>query len=187
MIQSRHVFATAPRMPTKPQFVALSAFRHRLARFVRFSTDASRSAGLTMTQYLLLLHVAGRPGREWAAVGELADCLQASPHGTVALVDRCAALGLVERRASAEDGRCVEVHLTAKGRRLVEKIATLHRNELQSFRDVFRVPNVNDGTVEGGAESAADGAVVDLEAGSRRSRGPARRPVSRRRRAVAPA
>jgi DNA-binding MarR family transcriptional regulator len=131
-------------VPTKQQFMALSNFRHRLSSFVRFSTTAARSAGLTMTQYLLLLHVMGRPGREWATVGELAECLQASPHGTVALVDRCAALGLVERRSSAEDARRVEVHLTAKGRRLVERIASLHRNALQSFRDVFRVVNVND-------------------------------------------
>jgi DNA-binding MarR family transcriptional regulator len=145
-------------VPTKDQFVALSNFRHQLASFVRFSMQASKSAGLTMTQYLLLLHVAGRRGREWATVGELADCLQASPHGTVALIDRCAALGLVERRTSAEDARCVEVHLTAKGRRLVERVATLHRNELQSFRDVFRVANVN---VEPGA-SAEPTSVPDV-------------------------
>jgi DNA-binding MarR family transcriptional regulator len=124
--------------------MALSNFRHRLACFVRFSTDASRSAGLTMTQYLLLLHLAGRPGREWAHVGELAECLQASPHGTVALVDRCEALGLVERRPSADDGRSVEVHLTPGGSRMVERIANLHRSALQTFRDVFRVQNVND-------------------------------------------
>ena len=131
-------------MPSKQQFMALSNFRHRLASFVRFSTTAARSGGLTMTQYLLLLHVMGRPGREWATVGELAECLQASPHGTVALVDRCVALDLVERRPCAEDARRVEVHLTAKGRRLVERIANLHRNALQSFRDVFRVVAVND-------------------------------------------
>ena len=130
-------------MPTKQQFVALSDFRHRLARFIRFSTSAARSAGLTMTQYLLLLHVAGRPGRDFATVGELAECLQASPHGTVALVDRCVALvdrcvalGLVERRQSSDDGRRVEIRLTAKGQRFVDRIAALHRNELPSFRDV---------------------------------------------------
>jgi DNA-binding MarR family transcriptional regulator len=166
-------------MPTKQQFVALSRFRHQLASFVRFSTEAARSAGLTMTQYLLLLHVAGRPGREWAAVGELADCLQASPHGTVALVDRCVALGFVERRANAEDGRCVEVHLTAKGRRIVERVATLHRNELQSFRDVFRIPDVNDG-------AAADEASADPERASRGDR-PAAAKVRARRRGAVPA
>ncbi len=131
-------------MPSKQEFIALSNFRHRLACFVRFSTDTSRSAGLTMTQYLLLLHLAGRPGREWAHVGELAECLQASPHGTVALVDRCEALGLVQRRPSADDGRSVEVHLTAEGSRLVELIANMHRNALQGFRDVFLVLDVND-------------------------------------------
>jgi DNA-binding MarR family transcriptional regulator len=100
--------------------------------------------GLTTTRYLLLLHVAGRPGREWASVGELAECLQASHHGSVALVGRCVALGVVECRSNAEDGRRVEVHLTPKRRRLVERIAGLHRDELQSFRDVFRIENVDE-------------------------------------------
>jgi DNA-binding MarR family transcriptional regulator len=142
-------------VPTKTEFIALSKFRHRLASFVRFSTEASRSAGLTMTQYLLLLHVAGRPEREWATVGELAECLQASPHGTVALIDRCVALGIVGRRSSADDGRCVEVYLTAKGRRLVDRIAALHRAELQSFREVFRVVNINDSPPSGRDEAPA--------------------------------
>ncbi len=90
---------------TKAEFVALSDFRSQIARFQRFSVAASRAGGLTQTQYLLLLHVAGHPEREWATVGELAERLQASPHGTAALVQRCVALRLVEKRRSAEDAR----------------------------------------------------------------------------------
>lgn len=161
-------------MPTKQQLVALSDFRRRLASFIRFSTSASRSAGLTMTQYLLLLHVAGRPDRDFATVGELAECLQASPHGTVALVDRCVALGLVERRQSADDGRRVEVHLTAKGHRFLDRVATLHRNELQAFRDVFRIASVNDAV-----ESAASTTPSAGGARARAARTPPRRRMVR--------
>ncbi len=131
-------------MPTKRQFVSLSGFRGQLARFLRFSEAAARSAGLTVTQYLLLLHVAGRPGRNWATVGELAECLQASPHGTVALVNRCVALGLVAKQPCRADRRVVQVHLTAKGREVVECVAALHSDELQSFRQVFRIDDVNE-------------------------------------------
>ena len=128
---------------TKAEFVALSDFRSQIARFQRFSVAASRAGGLTQTQYLLLLHVAGHPEREWATVGELAARLQASPHGTAALVQRCVALRLVEKRRSAEDARRVEVHLTDKGRRLVDRVAQQHRDELQNLKRVFRVVNVN--------------------------------------------
>jgi DNA-binding MarR family transcriptional regulator len=132
----------------KKQLVALSDFRYQLAQFLRFSAAASRSAGLTPTQYLMLLHVAGTPGRDWATVGELAERLQASPHGTAALVSRCAALQLVERRTNKDDARCVEVHLTDKARRLVDRVANLHRDELQTFRQVFRIDDVNDARPE---------------------------------------
>lgn len=131
-------------MLARPQFIALSEFRYQIARFQRFSVAASRKDGLTQTQYLMLLHVAGHPVRDWATVGELAHRLQASPHGTAALVNRCVGLRLVEKRRSAEDGRRVEVHLTDRGRRLVQRVAQRHRDELQSLRRIFRVASVND-------------------------------------------
>jgi DNA-binding MarR family transcriptional regulator len=52
-------------------------------------------------------------------------------------------LRLVDKRRSEEDARRVEVHLTAKGRRLVDRIAQRHRDELQSLKRVFRVFEVN--------------------------------------------
>jgi len=128
---------------SKNEFIALSDFRYQVARFQRFSVSASRAGGLTQTQYLMLLHIAGQPGRDWATVGELAQRLQGSPHGTAALVNRCAVLRLVEKRRSEEDARRVEVHLTAKGRRLVDRIAQRHRDELQGLRRVFRVVAIN--------------------------------------------
>jgi DNA-binding MarR family transcriptional regulator len=141
-------------MPAKKQFVALSQFRYLIARFQRFSVAASREAGLTQTQYLLLLHIAGHPERDWCTVGELADRLQASPHGTAALVDRCVAMRLVAKQRSTEDRRRVEVHLTARGRRLVSRVADRHRNELQSLRQVFHVVDVNVAATAGDATGA---------------------------------
>lgn len=130
-------------MISKTQYVALSNFRRQLAQFLRFSERASRAAGIMPTQYLLLLHVRGFSGRDWATVGELAERLQSSPNGTAALIARCVALRLVSKHRSAGDGRRVEVHLTPRGQRLVERIAVRHREELQSLREVFRVAHVS--------------------------------------------
>lgn len=120
----------------KEQFERLSIFRWQLRRFLRVSEDICHEMGITMLHYQLMLHTQGFAGREWASIGELAERLQARPHGVVALVTRCEQAGLVERRASAQDGRLVEVHLTAKGRRQLKRLAQLHREELAGLAAV---------------------------------------------------
>jgi DNA-binding MarR family transcriptional regulator len=124
----------------KQDFETLSDFRYQLRRFLRWSEQLTRSRGITNLQYLLLLHVKGFPGRDWATVGELAERLQAKHHGVVALVSRCEKLGLVERRTGRSDGRAVEIHLTRKGERTVDRLARLHRDELMRLEGSFAVP-----------------------------------------------
>jgi DNA-binding MarR family transcriptional regulator len=123
-------------------FEALAEFRFQLRRFMRFADDSAKAEGLTPLQYLLLLHVKGFPGREWATVGELAERLQAKQHGVVALVTRCEAGELVERRTNAADRRRVEVHLLPKGEALLIRLAAVHRAELRALRGLFTVPNL---------------------------------------------
>jgi DNA-binding MarR family transcriptional regulator len=115
----------------KADFERLSHFRHRLRRFLRVSEELCKGAGLTALQYQLLLHVMGFSGRTWATVGELAERLQAQPHGAVALIDRCERLGLLERRPGRDDQRVVEIHLRPKGERLLAALAAQHQDELQ--------------------------------------------------------
>lgn len=129
----------APAALKKADFEALSAFRYQLRRFERFSEDAARAEGITPLQYFLLLHVKGSPGRDWATVGELAERLQAKPNGVVALVSRCEALGLVQRRPGRQDRRQVEVHLLKRGEHVMAHLAALHRAELQSLNGIFSV------------------------------------------------
>lgn len=125
---------------SKENFETLSSFRYQLRRFQRWSEQLTRRAGITNLQYLLLLHVKGFPGREWATITELAERLQSQHHGVVALVSRCAKLGLVERRPGRADGREVEIHLTRKGEKTVEHLARQHRDELMRIEGVFAVP-----------------------------------------------
>ncbi|WP_277962968.1 MarR family transcriptional regulator [Pseudomonas sp. RIT-To-2] len=124
----------------KSDFETLSEFRYQLRRFLRFSEEAVQAHGVTPQQYLLMLHTQGFPGRAWASVGELAERLQMVPHGAVALVKRCEALGLVQRQRGVEDRREVQVSLTAQGVEVLEKLAFLHREELKSAGSRLRVP-----------------------------------------------
>lgn len=125
------------KMPDKRDLEAMSDFRYQLRRFLRFSEEVTHAAGITTLQYQLMLHVRGIAGRNWATVGELAERLQAAPHGTGALVSRCEAGGLVVRRASQFDRRQVEVHLTPRGERCLAELAVLHKSEIEAFGWVF--------------------------------------------------
>jgi DNA-binding MarR family transcriptional regulator len=134
----------SPGVPLKKaEFEALSEFRFQIRRFERFSEDAVQACGITPLQYLLLLHVKGYPGREFATVGELAERLQAKPHGVVALVTRCEEGGFVQRRASETDRRQVEVHLLPEGEQLLAHLAAVHRTELRTLGDVFTIPAIH--------------------------------------------
>jgi DNA-binding MarR family transcriptional regulator len=124
----------------KNEIETLSDFRYQLRCFLRFSEDLTHEYGITNLQYLLLLHIKGYKGRDWATVGELAERLQTHHHGVVSLASRCEKLGLIYRQRGKVDKRAVEIHLTPKGNKLVIKIASLHRNELLSLQGAFKVP-----------------------------------------------
>ncbi len=128
----------------KEEFETLSDFRYQLRRFLRFSEQVTRRNGITPLQYLLLLHVKGFPGRDWATVGELAERLQAQHHGVVALISRCEKLGWVERRQGRNDRREVAIHLTASGERMANKMVRLHRDELLGPGVSSLVPKLQD-------------------------------------------
>lgn len=129
---------------SKREFETLSHFRYQLRRFLRFSEEITLKHGITHLQYLLLLHIKGYQGREWATVGELAERLQLHHNGAVSLVSRCEKLGLVYRERGRLDRREVEVHLTPAGENIVEELARLHRDELLNLQGIFRIPGVQD-------------------------------------------
>ena len=122
----------------KTRYEALSDFRFRLRSFLRFSEDAAREEGITVLQYQLMLHTQGFAGREWATVSEIAERLQAQPHGVVALVSRCEESGLVQRKPSQVDSRQVEVHLLPAGRKKLARLAVLHADQLDGLAEVVR-------------------------------------------------
>lgn len=129
---------------SKKEIEALSNFRYQLRCFLRFSEELTYRYGVTNLQYLLLLHVKGYKGRDWATIGELAERLRAHHNGVVSLASRCEKLGLIYRQRGTVDKRAVEIHLTPEGNKLVIKIAGLHRKELLVLKGVFKVPGVRE-------------------------------------------
>jgi DNA-binding MarR family transcriptional regulator len=100
------------RPPSNEEYESIARLCHALRRFVKFSEQAARSAGLTHQQLQALIAVRGYPGRDYLTVGELAEKLQIKHHSTVELVNRLEAAGLVRRQLSEGDRRRVRVYLT---------------------------------------------------------------------------
>ena len=115
---------------SKSQYETLAAFRYALRQFLHFSEEAAHTAGITPQQHQALLAIKGFPGRDCVTVGELAERLQLRHHSAVGLVDRLAAEKLVARVPSAKDRRQVFVQLTRHGERVLAKLSSAHREQL---------------------------------------------------------
>lgn len=114
------------------EYQALAEFRYQLRRFLRFSEQAARAAGLEPQQHQVLLAVKGLPQGRKATISALAERLQLAHHSTVELVDRLAERGFIERCRGERDQRWVFVTLTSQGEEVLRTLATAHRAELQS-------------------------------------------------------
>ncbi len=122
----------APRASStfQPNYRAMAEFRYQIRRFLRFSEQAARAAGLEPQQYQLLLALKGM-GDVDHRIGQIAERLQIQHHSTVELVDRLARRGLVRRRRSSEDRREVLLELTSRGDKVLQELALHHRAELR--------------------------------------------------------
>ena len=123
----------SPRRPTQRNYEELLGFRTALRRFLAWSEEQARGAGLTPAQHQLLLAIKGHPGESAPTVGELADYLVTKHHSVVELIDRAVAAGVVERRRDADDGRVVLVALTPLGEEKIEKLSRLALEELRDL------------------------------------------------------
>jgi DNA-binding MarR family transcriptional regulator len=108
---------------------AHALFRYTLRRFLRFSEQQARGAGITPEQHQLLLAVRGTP-EGWLSVGDVARQLMVQPHSALGLVERAAQHGLVTREDDPADGRRVRVRLTPLGEDLIARLTAEHRAEM---------------------------------------------------------
>lgn len=145
-----------PEYLTKQDFEEMARFRFGLRRYLRFSEDTVRRAGLTPQHYQLLLALKGFPRREWATVRELADRLQLRHHSVVELINRAQKQGLVRRAPHPTDGRVVRVLLTPEGQRVLARLGALHRTEARRTGVTFDLPLPDDARKAGVYGDRAD-------------------------------
>jgi DNA-binding MarR family transcriptional regulator len=125
---------TKTRRVTTKDYEALAAFRRELRRFLAFSEEAARAAGLTAQQHQAILAIKGHAGAGAMTVGELADHLMIRHHSAVELVDRLVKAELVVRTDATEDRRRVELVLTTKAGGILAELSAIHLEELKQSR-----------------------------------------------------
>jgi DNA-binding MarR family transcriptional regulator len=111
---------------------ALADFRYEIRRFLNFSEQAARAAGVEPQQHQALLAIKGLPPGQAATVGTLAERLQIRPHTAVELAIRLERKKLICRSRNDADRREVLLRLTPRGERLLQNLSLSHRAELNS-------------------------------------------------------
>ena len=135
-IDLRHFTAYAIEPLNEDDFVGLAGFRFALRRFLTFSEAAVKSAGITSQQYQTMLAVRASENQE-LSMKALAQEMMLKPNGTVQLVDRLEALGMLQRRSAPSDRRSVLITLTRLGNRVIEVLAAEHSAELVRQRPLL--------------------------------------------------
>jgi DNA-binding MarR family transcriptional regulator len=117
---------------TIADYRALAAFRHEIRKFIAFSEQAARDAGIEPQQHQLLLAVRGLPESLRPTVGAVAERLCVQHHTAVALVDKLESRGLLLRERGEEDRREVLLRVTREGESLLRSLSALHRLQLET-------------------------------------------------------
>lgn len=111
---------------------ALAEFRFEIRRFLRFSEDAARAAGLEPQQHQLLLALKGAPPGMTPTIAWIAERLQVQHHSAVGLVDRLEVRNLVQRGRDSGDHRRAVVSVTRAGEAILDRLSLMHQQELRA-------------------------------------------------------
>lgn len=125
---------------SKDDYAKLLGFRSDLRRFLRWSEEQARSAGVTPSHHQLLLAVKGHRGPDGPTIGEVAEYLALRHHSAVGLIDRAERSGLVERSRDPDDHRVIRLQLTPAGDDLIRRLSQAHLEELRQLRS-FALPS----------------------------------------------
>jgi DNA-binding MarR family transcriptional regulator len=117
---------------TLPDYRALAEFRYQIRRFLHFSEQVVKQAGIERGQYQLLLAIKGMPAGVRPRIRELSERMQIRHHSTVELVNRLEDGGFVYRARAQDDRREVLLALTPKGEKVLSELALHHQDELRS-------------------------------------------------------
>ena len=120
------------------EYRELAAFRYALRKFMRFSEAAAEKVGLSAQHYQAMLALCASE-RGSLTINDLAEQLLIRHNSAVGLVDRLTKQGLATREPSPDDQRKVYLRLTAKGARVLARLAEVHREELRRIAPELRV------------------------------------------------
>ncbi len=118
---------------TLSDYQALAEFRYQIRRFLHFSEQVVKNAGLERGQYQLMLAIKGMPAGVRPRIRELATRMQIRHHSAVELVNRLESGGFVHRTRAQKDRREVLLALTSRGEKVLGELALHHHEELRSF------------------------------------------------------
>ncbi len=124
-------------MTNGPNYKAMAELRYQIRRFLRFSENAARQAGIEPQQHQLLLAVRGLPDALKPTIGVLAERMQLQHHSTVELIDRLVERNFLFRLRSTDDKRQVLVKLTRDGEEFLQTLSLHHLQELRSAGPTF--------------------------------------------------
>jgi DNA-binding MarR family transcriptional regulator len=117
---------------TLSDYQALAEFRYQIRRFLYFSEQAVKQAGLERGQYQLMLAIKGMPTGVRPRIRELASRMEIRHHSAVELVNRLETAGFVHRTRAKDDRREVLLDLTPRGEKVLSELALHHHEELRS-------------------------------------------------------
>lgn len=100
-------------------------------------TKEADRAGLTAVQLRTLYKISLNPN---IGLGDLADKLRLSNSTISGVIDRLVHSGLVERIIPPENRRSVSIHLTEKGKELVENITSEESVFVQKLQSIMELP-----------------------------------------------
>ncbi len=117
---------------TLSDYQALAEFRYQIRKFLRFSEQAVRAAGIEPGQYQVMLEIKGMPEGVRPPIRELANRMQIQHHSAVELINRLESGGYVRRERGHDDRREVLLALTPKGEKVLSELALHHHQELRT-------------------------------------------------------
>lgn len=123
---------------TDGEFEQLLALRTGLRRFLHWSEEQAKTAGVTPAQHQLLLAVRGHQGETGPTIGELASQLLLRPHSTSELIDRAVTAGLVTRSTDTVNASIVRIGLTPLGEGKLHDLTQAHLQELAELGPTMR-------------------------------------------------
>ncbi len=130
--RSRHDTISDMKRLTLSDYQALAEFRFQIRRFLHFSEEAVKKAGLERGQYQLMLAIKGIPAGLRPRIRDVADRMKIRHHSAVELVNRLETGGFVHRARAQDDRREVLLALTPKGEKVLAELALHHHLELRS-------------------------------------------------------